>query len=282
MRNRIFVISFYLAAIILILPNIFTFCSATRYEEKPPSFSNTKMSDWQKLRTDDIETVIKKLDSLLTPDAKNYYASLDEPYAALIMQRSFANAISQSWNIEEGEFDFAKRNYKSGFLDLFSTNGYPYQEIKSKVVSICYYRHLQNRSYDFRFIKDSLKKAYPLKKDKFNIYFDYEVYNAEEDSISNNFYAKTWQVGDEVRQGFYYEGVKLSKTISGYFTGTIIAKDIPAGMIETRITSIEANNKKVLAFIDPKTKVEIFAIGKTIRQKPANFTNTSRKEPFRY
>ncbi len=282
MKSKIFIILSYVVALILVLPNIFTFCSVTKYEEKPPSYSDTKISEWHKIRTTDFESVIKKLDSLLTKEAKNHYASLDEPYAAIVMQRSFANTISMDWNIEEGENDFYKKNYKSGFANLFSPNNFPYQQIKSKAVSICYYRHLQNREYDFKFVKDSLKKIYPIKKDIFYLYPDFTPYYLEEDSISNNYYFKTWLIGDEVRGGFYYEGTSQKKSIGGYYTGLIINKDNQSEKLELRITSIEVNNKKVLAFIDPKTKLEVYAVGKTIWKKPSDLTNPGRVEPFRY
>lgn len=282
MKTKAFTILCYLVALVLVLPDIFTFCSVTKYEEKPPAYSNAKMSDWQKIKTSDFESVAQKFDSLLTKEAKDYYASLEEPYAAIVMQRSFINSISMDWNIEEGENDFYKKNYKSSLINLFSPNTFPYQEIKSKAIGICYYRHLQNRGSDFKLVKDSLKKIYPLKKNSFSGYPDFKPYYAEEDSISNNFYFKTWLPGDEVRGGFFYEGTFRNKSVSGYFTGVITGKNSQSEKLEIRITSIEANNKKVVAFVDPKTKVEIYAIGKTIWEKPSNLTNPGRKEPFRY
>lgn len=282
MKSKAFTVLCYLAALVLILPNIFTFCSVTRYEEKPPSYSNTKMSDWQKLKTKGIENVISNLDSLLTKEAKDYYASLDEPYAVIVMERSFANAISWSWNIEEGENDFYKKIYKGGMLDMSGSNDLPYQQLKSKTLSICYYRHLNNRYYNFKTVKDSLKKIYPLKKAFGGSTVDFTALYAEEDSITNSFYVKNWMMGDEVRNSFYYEGTYRNKRFSGYYTGIIINKDTSSQKIELRINSITVNEKKVLAFVDPKTKVEIYAIGKTIWQKPSDLTNPGRKEPFRY
>lgn len=282
MKSKAFTILCYLAALLLILPNIFTFCSVTKYEEKPPAYSNTKLSHWNKIRTSDFESVAQKLDSLLTKEAKDYYASLDEPYAAIVMQRSFINSICMDWNIEEGENDFYKKNYKSSLIYLFSPDNFPYQQLKGNTIGICYYRHLQNRHCDFKLVKDSLKKIYPLKKYNFSVSFDLKAYYAEEDSISNNFYFKTWLPGDEVRGGFFYEGALRNKSANGYFTGVITGKNSQSEKLEIRITYIEVNNKKVVAFVDPKTKLEVYAIGKTIWEKPSNLTNPGRKEPFRY
>ena len=58
MKSKFFNTASYLLALVLIMPNLFTFCSSTRYEEKPPSFSDKKLSEWHKIRTTNFENVV--------------------------------------------------------------------------------------------------------------------------------------------------------------------------------------------------------------------------------
>jgi hypothetical protein len=278
MKARTFNILTYTLGAALLLPGIFTFCSTGKYVEPTPSFSNTKISAWSKFKPLTYAGVEKLLDSLLIKDARQYYASLDQPYAVIVMQRTFGTTVSQ-YPIQEWD-----RNYdKSGIVRMFSGNDDYFLPFKAKIISICYYRHLNGLSCNFQDIKDSLKQHYPLKKTLLGgTELDYNAYYAEEDSITNDHYLKTWQTGDVVNAGYYYEGTSRKRSFSVSYSGVIVSKDSKDQTVEIRITELEVNDKKVLAFVDPRTKSETFAVGRSIQKKPKDITNTSRKEPYRY
>jgi hypothetical protein len=277
MKIKSFTLFVYAAAVVMAVPGLFTFCSTSGYVEKPPSFSNTKLSDWQKFHPSTYAGIEKLLDTILVKEARQYYASLDEPYATIVMQRSFGNNVSQ-YPVQEWDKNFDK----SGLVRMFSANDNYFFPFKGKVICICYYRHLRGLDYNFQAIKDSLIRRYPEKKTLLGGNIDFDTYYAEEDSISNDFYFKTWQAGDMVEGYSYIEGSSKKGTFSISYKGIIVAKDRKTGKMEIRITDLEVNKKKVLAFIDPKTKVETFAIGKTRFENPKNLTNSERKEQFRY
>jgi hypothetical protein len=278
MAKKTFKILVYAVAVIFMLLNVFTYCSTGKYIETPPAYSNTKTSDWYKLKPKTYNGFLEALDTLLTPGAKDFFKNADEVSSVVLMGRRFGWQVS-SWRIAELDYTpEVKNNFLSNPLYLEFT----YRVLNEKILCLGYYRHLNQLPFNIQAAKDSIIKRFPPERRKGNTdIVNYNLVTAEQDSVENRFYLSAWEINDTVKGYYGITSKKLFREFeSGNFSGRIVSKNSLTGKVEIMIDTLYFRDKKIETITDPKEPSETYTVGKTIWRKPTHVTNINKNKYY--
>lgn len=278
MAKKRFKILVYSAAFIFIMLNVFTFCTGGKYIESPPPFSNTTRSDWYKLKPVNYSGVLKMLDSLLTPAAKDFFKQADEVSSVALMEKRFGWLVT-SWRIAElDDFPQAKYNFFTTPLYL----EYSTRILNEKILCLGYYRHLNQLAFNMSSAKDSIIKRFPPEKRNGNTdLVNTELIRIENDSIENRFFFNDWKINDPVKGYYGISSKKLMREYeTGEFRGRIVSKNKLTAEVEIIIDSLYFRDKKIETITDRKDPAESYTVGKTIWRKPLQITNLNKNNYY--
>jgi hypothetical protein len=278
MAKKKFKILVYAVAVIFMLLNVFTYCSTGKYLETPPAYSNTKSSDWYKLKPKNYTGFLEALDTLLTAGAKDFFKHADEISSVVLMEKRFGWQVS-NWRLAELD---NTPEVKDNFLSTPIYFEYSNRMLNEKILCLGYYRHLNQLPFNIQAAKDSIIKKFPPEKRKGNTELvNYYLITAEQDSVENRFYLNTWEINDSITGYFSVRSKKFMGNFdNGNFSGRIVSKSGLTGELEIMIDTLYFRDKKIETFTDTKEPAETYTVGKTIWRKPKYVTNRNKNKYY--